>query len=240
MSQTDAPTSVIGLQRFPVKSMGGESLLESEIAGHGLVGDREWAVYDLHGKLASGKHTRRFRRMDPVFTVTARRHNAVVLVRLPDGQELAADDPAAEVALSDHFGEPVTLRRETDVAHQDEGPLSIVGTATLVELGRYDGGGRPVDPRHLRANVIVETEVPFAEEAWVGRDLIIGSAVLRVTARTQRCRMVGVAQVGLPARPRLLHGIADRRDLMAGVYASVVRPGWIRVGDRPVKAAPLG
>ena len=44
---------------------------------------------------------------------------------------------------------------ETDVMHQDAAQLSIVGSATLVALGRHEGDGRPLDPRHLRANVVV-------------------------------------------------------------------------------------
>ncbi len=207
------------------------------------MGDREWAVYDEHGKIASGKHTRRFRRMDPVFDAHraasdgARRARASA--RWPRARRRR---PVGRGRLSaEHFGEPVSLRREADVPHQDAAALSIVGTATLVELGRHDGDGRPVDPRHLRANILLETtQIPYAEESWVGRELTIGSSVVRVTGTTERCRMVGVAQVGLPGRPGLLRTIVDHHDLMAGVYATVVRPGRVRVGDRVAEVAHLG
>jgi uncharacterized protein YcbX len=115
--------------------------------------------------------------------------------------------------------------------HQDAAQLSIVGTATLAELGRHEGDGRPLDPRHLRANLVVQTEQPYAEEDWVGHDVTIGEAGLRVSEPIERCRMVGVAQVGLPARPGMLRAISDHHDLCAGIYASVVRPGTISVGD---------
>ncbi|HEV7172741.1 MOSC domain-containing protein [Pedococcus sp.] len=231
---------VVALQRFPVKSMGGQPLDEAAVTLSGLVGDREWAVYDQHGKIASGKHTRRFRRMDPVFALTVRCDGAALHVRLPDGRELLADDPSTGDALSDHFGEPVSLRREADVPHQDAAALSIVGTATLMDIGRHEGDGRPVDPRHLRGNILLATEIPYAEESWVGRELTVGSSVVRVTGTTQRCRMVGVAQVGLTGRPGLLRTISHRHDLMAGVYATVVRPGRVRVGDRVAEVAHLG
>ena len=64
---------VVALQRFPVKAMGVEALESVDVGATGLLGDREWAVYDAAGKLATGKHSRRFRRMDPVFTASARR-----------------------------------------------------------------------------------------------------------------------------------------------------------------------
>ena len=52
-----------------------------------------------------------------------------------------------------------------------------------------------------------------------------------MTEATVRCRMVGVAQVGLPQRPGMLTAIADHHDLVAGVYAEVVSPGRVALGD---------
>lgn len=226
-----AEARVVALQRFPVKSMGGDRLDQVEVTATGLVGDREWAVYDTAGKLASGKHSRRFRRMDPVFDLTARRLDDRTWVRLPDGSEWEAGDPATDEALADHFGEPVTLHREEEVAHQDAASFSLVGSATLVELGLHEGDGRPLDPRHLRANVVVETTEPYAEESWIGTEVTIGGTRVRIDRTIERCRMVGVAQVGLPERPDMLRVISDVHGLQAGVYAEVVRPGTVSVGD---------
>ena len=219
------------LQRFPVKSMGGERLGGVDVLGSGLLGDREWAVYGADGRLASGKHSRRFRRMDPVFELVARREGDDTVVVLPDGAKHVAGESSTDDALSQHFGEPVLLRRETDVMHQDQATFSLVGTATLVELGRQEGDGRPMDPRHVRANVVVETHEPYAEESWIGREVTVGAVRVRVTEGIQRCRMVGVAQVGLSARPGMLQAISDHHDLIAGVYATVLRPGRVALGD---------
>jgi uncharacterized protein YcbX len=249
---------VVALHRFPVKSMGGESLETTEVGPAGIVGDREWAVYGADGKLASAKHTRRFRRMDPVFELVARRPcdgSNDLVVMFPDGQELALGLTGCELdnhaegdpggLLSEHFGEAVSVRRESTVPHQDAAPVSIVGTATLRELGRHEGDGRPIDPRHLRVNVVVETDTPFVEETWVGRHVRLGTVVMAVTEPIQRCRMVGVTQVGLAGRPGLLRAISDHHDLCAGVYGSVVTSGVATVGDHvlviaPTRSGPLG
>ena len=188
-------------------------------------------VYGADGKLASGKHSRRFRRMDPVFDLVAARRGADTVVTLPDGTEVALGRDGADATLSGHFGEPVTGRTETDVQHQDAATFSLVGSATLEELGRHEGDGRALDPRHLRANVVVQTQQPYAEDSWLGRDLTIGAVRLRVSEQIERCRMVGVAQVGLAARPRMLQAISDHHDLNAGIYATVEQPGTIAVGD---------
>jgi len=219
------------LQRFPVKSMGGERLEGVDVLSSGLVGDREWAVYGADGKLASGKHSARFRRMDSVFELVARRDGDDTFVVLPDGAEHVAGEPRTDDVLSQHFGEPVWLRRETDVMHQDQATFSLVGSATLVELGRHEGDGRTMDPRSARANVVVETDEPYAEESWIGREVTVGAARVGVTQSIQRCRMVGVAQVGLPERRGMLQAVSDHHELMAGVYATVLRPGRVAVGD---------
>jgi uncharacterized protein YcbX len=50
------------IRRYPVKAMGGESLDSVQVEARGVLGDRRYAVVDGDGKLASGKHSRRFRR----------------------------------------------------------------------------------------------------------------------------------------------------------------------------------
>ena len=231
MTDQTPPPRVLSLTRYPVKSMGGETLTTVQVGEAGLAGDREWAVYGADGKLASGKHSRRFRRMDPVFEAVARRAGDDTVVVLPTGALVVVGSAEADTALSEHFGEPVTVRRETDVLHQDAATFSLVGSATLEELGRHEGDGRPLDPRHLRANVVVRTAEPYVEEAWVGREVTIGGVRLRVSEPIERCRMVGVAQVDLPERPGMLKAISDHHDLNAGVYASVLQTGSISVGD---------
>ena len=227
-----APAAVVvALQCFPVKSMGGTAASRLDVTAHGVVGDRAWAVYDAAGKLASGKHSRRFRRMDPVFDLVARGEGDDTMVTLPDGTELVAGRPATDEALSAHFGEPVRLGQEDGVPHQDAASVSLVGTATLAELGRHEGDGRILDPRHLRANIVVDTDEPYAEDAWAGRELTLGGVRLRVSEPTPRCRMVGVAQVGLAPRPGMLRVVSDQHELMAGVYAEVVVAGSVAVGD---------
>lgn len=223
---------VTAIWRFPVKSMAGELLEAVEVDERGLVGDRAWAVYDVDGRLASGKDSRRFRRMDPVFGVAARTVGDAVELVFPGGRTAVAGEAAADLALSDHFGEEVELGPEADVPHQDAGQVSLVGTATLRELAALSGLAEPVDPRHLRTNLVVETDEPFVEESWLGKELAVGDVRLRPVERIERCRMVDIAQVGVPAIKGLLKAVGAHRGLCAGIYADVVDPGRLAVGDR--------
>ncbi|HET7277221.1 MAG TPA: MOSC N-terminal beta barrel domain-containing protein [Dermatophilaceae bacterium] len=231
--------AVSAIWRFPVKSMGGESLTEVALDTRGLVGDREWAVYDAAGKLASGKMTSRFRRMDPVFALAAETlpNGGGIDIVLPSGERVRAGEGRADVALSEHFGEEVEVAPESDVQHQDAGQVSLVGSATLDELARLHGLDAPLDVRHLRANLVVDTDEPFLEESWVGRELAFGATldaatvVLRVVERIERCRMVDLAQVEVAEVDGLLRTISDQRNLCTAVYADVVTAGTVRIGD---------
>lgn len=219
------------VRRYPVKSMGGESLERVSLDPRGIVGDRWYAVTDDDGRLASGKDSRRFRRRDAVFDWSAAMVGSAVTLRGPTG-EWPAGDPALDSALSDAMGDRVRLLAEADVQHQDGGQVSLVGTASLTWCREHLGVD--ADPRRLRVNLVVETTDPFEEEGWVGSSLGIGSAGLRLVERIPRCRMVDLAQDGLDSTTPWLKALGGDRELCLGVYADVVTPGAIAVGDQVV------
>lgn len=217
--------------RYPVKSLVGERLERVLVERRGLAGDRLWSVRDPDGKLGSGKSSRRFRKMAGLLDLEARYDGDVPVIGFPDGRAVRGDDPGVHAALSQHVGRPVTLAREQDVSHFDEGPLHLVTTASLERVG--GSHGRPVDVRHLRANLVVETTaVGFVEQGWIGRRIRIGAElVLAVRGAMPRCVMVTMPQVGLPADRDLLGALTDLNDACLGVVADVVVPGQVAVGD---------
>jgi len=225
------------LTRYPVKSMVGEELDAVDVSMRGLEGDRLWAVRDIDGKLGSGKNTRRFRRMPGLLELAASYDDDLVpTIRFPDGRRICPEDPDINRALSMHVGRPVTLDREEDVSHFDEGPLHLVTSSSISRLSELHGVG--VDPRRMRANLVVDTgEGPRLDEAdWVGRELAIGGVTVRVRDVMVRCVMVGLPQIGLEADPDLLDTITLVNDLACGLVIDVQTPGAIRLGDvvRPI------
>jgi uncharacterized protein len=220
--------TVCALRRYPVKCLGGESADELELDGRGVAGDRWYAVQDADGHLASGKSTRRFRRRDGAFDYTAATVGEAVRVSGPGGSWLVGD-PDLDTALSERLGLPVRLASESEVPHQDGGAVSLVGTATLDWFARE--WGVDAEPRRLRTNVVVDTSAPFVEETWVGRHVRVGSGVLRVVERIPRCRTIDVPQDGVEPQVRWLTRLSQERDMCAGVYADVLTPGWMAVGD---------
>lgn len=221
---------VVSISRYPVKSMGGERLSSVTVDERGIVGDRRFAVTDRDGQLASGKNTRRFRRRDRVFDFTARTEPEDGVVATDGRTVWIVGDQSLDSHLSAVMGAAVAVRPERDVAHHDAGAVSLVGTATL----RWCAQHLEVDPdpRRLRVNIVVETSDPFVEEGWIGAGPIdIGGTRLAVVQRVPRCRMIDIAQDGVAPSDRWLKALATERDSNLAVYADVVSPGSVAVGD---------
>jgi uncharacterized protein len=223
------------IRRYPVKSMGGESLEVVEIDSRGLAGDRWYAVVDGDGKLASGKHTHRFRRRDAVFRFASRTTPEGVRVTGPGG-EWAVGDAALEDVLTEAMGDAVRVLPEAATPHQDEGEVSLVGTASLDWCREHLGVD--ADRRRIRPNLVVDTSEPFVEETWTGL-VSVGTARLRFDKRIPRCRMVDIAQEGLPPEGGWLKALTETREMSLGIHLTVVAPGTVRVGDE-VRVGPRG
>lgn len=207
---------VAELWRYPVKSFRGERLRDAVLDARGVVGDRAYAVRDAHGKLGSGKTTRRFRLLRGLFDYAAETRD--------DGVWVGAHrvgDPVLDAQLSRRYGEPLAVLAEEAVPHFDAGSVHLLTTASLAWIGE--------DVRRFRPNVVLEADE--REDGWVGRTLRIGSCELRVADRVERCAMVDFAQGTLPFDATVLRRIVQENDVMLGVYADVVVPGVIRVGD---------
>jgi uncharacterized protein YcbX len=215
------------IRRYPVKSMAGESLDAVEVDARGLAGDRWYAVVDGDGKLSSGKHSARFRRRDAVFDYAARTTDDGVRVS-GRGGGWTVGDPALDAALSGVMGDPVRVLAEAATPHQDQGVVSLVGTASLDWCREHLGVD--ADRRRIRPNLVVDTSEPFVEETWTGL-VSVGTARLRFDQRIERCRMIDIAQDGLPREGGWLKALTDTRELCLGIHLDVVEPGTIRLGD---------
>ncbi len=216
------------LRRYPVKAMAGESLDSVALDARGLDGDRWFAVWDDESRMATGKDSRRFRRRDEIFEFRATTTEAGVRIEGRGGSWLVGD-PALDDALSDHMGARVRVLAEQEISHYDGAAVSIVGTASLDWCREHLDVD--ADVRRLRTNLVVATTEPFVEETWTDGVVRIGDVELEVVERTERCRMVDIAQDGLPPQPGWLKSLGRERELCLGVYATVRTPGRIGRGD---------
>ncbi|WP_062382953.1 MOSC domain-containing protein [Demequina iriomotensis] len=229
---------IVSLHRYPVKALGGERLSAVEVDARGLAGDRALAVVDPDGLFAAGKRGSRWRPREAVLAFAARRVDDAVVVT-GGGGEWEAGSPGLDAELSRVAGAPLRVVAEVpgERTFFDAQPVSLVGTATLdwcrAELGA------DADPRRLRVNLVVETEEPFVEETWLGREVAVGGVRLRATKRNERCRVIDLPQNGVESATRWLKPLGERRDACAAIYLEVVGPGRIEVGDPVIVESSL-
>ncbi len=236
---------VAELWRYPVKSLRGEQLDEVSCTKRGLDRDRQWAVRGADGKLGSGKTTRRFRRMPGLLSMSSHLDGDLAWIRFPDGRLGRVDHPSSAALVGGIVGEEVTLVEEATatageiasvgatIAHFDDASLHLLSTASLRWLqARHLGAAGAVDRSRFRPNVVIETGgAQLSEEEWRGARLLLGSALVSVGKRTERCVMTTLAQGELEFDPGILGTLHRLNDSCLGVYARVVQEGTIRVGD---------
>lgn len=113
--------------------------------------------------------------------------------------------------------------------------VHLLTTATLDRLRQLYPEGR-FETRRFRPNIVLRPssgEAAFVENGWIDRTLAIGDEVrLKITGPCLRCVMTTLAQSDLPWDPGVLRTAVQHNRGAVGVYASVLRGGSVKRGDR--------
>jgi len=224
---------VVGLWRYPVKSMAAESLAEVNVSWHGFAGDRRWA-FIRDGVTQSGfpwltlRERADLNQYRPSFVEPSRPDQSPTVVRTPSGAILDVADPAL---ASELYPDGVRVIRQ-DRGVFDTFPLSLITTQTIVRLG--DMVGAPLEVERFRPNILVESadDAPFLEDGWVGCVLRIGALRMRVDKRDGRCAVITIDPGTTQRNPEILRTVARDRQGCLGVYGSTVEPGRVAVNDQ--------
>ncbi len=153
-----------------------------------------------------------------------------------------------EEALSSFASRPVTLL--WSLLHASDrgragGSVTLVSRASLERLREEAGASTPVDGRRFRMTFDIDGVGPHEEDTWIGAFVEVGDAKVVVEGDVGRCVVTshdpdrGVTDLdtlGTLARYR-----PDGRSepLPFGVYARVVEPGRVRLGDAVRVATPV-
>ncbi len=148
-------------------------------------------------------------------------------------------------AISQHCGTALRLvERPPNRPGVDRGSIAgatLLGVGSLERLAEAAGeGGQPgpIDQRRFRMNFGIAGIGPHEEDDWLGDIVEVGEVRLQVHERVGRCaattRDPDAGNVDL----KTLHHIRSYREQVEceegipfGVYASVKRPGTVRLGD---------
>jgi uncharacterized protein YcbX len=251
---------VDSLWRYPVKSMRGEELDEAFVGFSGLYGDRLFAFRSTAAPKGfpylTGREQEemllyrpRFRHSDkarkppnlreaenlapglnPLFADAA---DLAVDVETPSGETFQIDDPALIGVVKKRIGdEHVLSLLRSERAMTDCRPISLFSIQTGRRLG--DEIGTSIDKRRFRANIYMDlgSADGFAENAYVGRTLRIGSkVVVSVVDLDPRCKMITLDPDTARSNEQLLRTVNRLHDNKAGLYGAVLVEGTVRRGD---------
>jgi len=239
----------------PVKGLALRHPTEVVLGLHGVAENRRFFLIAADGRHRSGLAFGPLAAIVPEYDAASER----LTLRFPDGTTVdgdanaldgsievpwgarsihvhAVDGPFSE-ALSDYVGTELRLVRARDDGHPQSYPASMVSEASLGELERSAELPGPLDDRRFRMLVTIAGSEAFEEDRWLGADVRVGEAVVRIVVPTARCatttRDPATGQRDWDALRALkdLRGLSPQQTVDLGVYATVVTPGRIMVGD---------
>lgn len=245
-SRPDDVLDVRSIGFTPIKGARHQSQPAASFDEHGPVGDRRYCLVDTETRqvLRTVQHP-------SLVAVAAALHGAQLEVTLPDGRSVCAvPEPSGEVLTCDYWSRPVEaeltqgphdallsawLGKPVRLAHVPRGdvvfgePITIVTTASIRDLG--ERVGHPdllAEAARFRATLLVETDVPYQEETWNGREMTFGESRIRVGGPIPRCAVMDLHPVTGARGSRLLKSLAAHRprneagEPHFGVYGQVV------------------
>jgi uncharacterized protein YcbX len=242
----------------PVKGFALHSVDAVDLDNNGAIGDRDFFMVDEKHHLVSitrigtfASWLADFDRTSEVLTMTSsdgRRQQAptplgaavvgqffddrTVQGRLVEGPWSAWLSEAADRQLT-------LVRADASGGAFDEHPVTLLADETVSELGKHAPDGT-LDARRFRMLIGVEGVEPYSEDTWQGREVSVGDAGLRVHGPVPRCNATtrnpdsGVRDVKTLALIEQQRGMQPNdfgEGLNCGVYAGVMRPGRISVGN---------
>lgn len=240
------------LCRYPVKGLSAESLKSVTLApGQGLPEDRRFALahsgtrFDAANPEWLPKRSFLMLMKNERLALLESRYDAqtTTLEIWRGGKRVARGalaTPVGRAVIEDFFGafmrtealgKPKLVEAPGHMfSNAREKVVSLINLASVADLERVVG--RSVDPVRFRGNVYIEGLPAWTEFDWVGREIAVGDAKLRIVRRIPRCPATDVDPAS-GARdmtiPRTLMAAFGHADL--GIYAEVTAGGAITIGD---------
>lgn len=249
---------LVGLWRYPVKSLQGERLKSASFEDGGMVGDREWGIRDERtGRILTA------RRRPELLAAAASYDDDLPAITLPDGRTAVGPGPETDNLLSAWLESPVSLVSASGSAggraeyfadatddnsaaiewtmpigrYVDASPVLVLTTASLRAAAQFHPDG-VWDPRRFRPNVLIDVDGEgWLEDQWIGQPLHIGDATLMPSQPCIRCTMVTRAQPGLGADVEVFRTLARHHRGQFGVWSDVLEAGSLSVGNRAMVGA---
>jgi len=201
--------------RYPVKSLKGERLNETEITKFGIPGDRQIAVIrTINGRFLTSRSRPKLLALQGSINANG----------VPTINGHPWDSAEALQLVLEAAGEPVTLQKIPAPQAFDVLPLLIA----------TDGAARylNIDHRRLRPNILLADVPELEERNWPGRTIAIGDVRIYAEKLRDRCVMTTFDPDTQAQDPSVLLRIVRELNGSTALDSSVITPGKIHVGDQ--------
>ena len=113
----------------------------------------------------------------------------------------------------------------------DAFPLLIMSTSALAAMQDF-AEHCDFDVRRFRPNIMVECEEKgFPENAWAGKKAQLGSATIQLEMACPRCVMTTHGFDTVAKDPKVMRALVQANAGNLGIYAKILEPGNVSVGD---------
>ena len=147
------------------------------------------------------------------------------------------EGPWAEALSRSPGGRSGSSRRTSPAGAVDVEPLTLVSSESVAELARRVGLATRGRAAASACCFEIDGCDPHEEDTWAGRHVRIGEAVIEIGGPVPRCATTtrdpdtGKRDLDTLREIAAYRGKRDGKKIDFGVYASVVGPGRVRVGD---------
>jgi uncharacterized protein YcbX len=244
-------TTITHLYRYPIKGLSAESMLRVVLTpGQAVPGDRRFALRHANSafdpaapawqrkrEFAMLAHTAELAKLQTTLDVeSGTMRLGVAGQTLFEGNVYTGTGRSeAERVINSFIKDargPLQLVDAGNLALTDmqQPYISVINLASLRDFSSKVG--QPVDVARFRGNIIIEGLAPWAEFDWIDRQIRIGSVLLSVPKRIERCVATTVnpstaeRDLDVPSLLRQHYGHID-----CGVFVAINVGGEVGVGD---------
>ena len=231
---------------YPIKSLGGISVSETQVQTRGLQYDRRWMLVDDQGQfmtqrenpqmalfscaLSENKMVVTYKGEVCTFNLDTVREDATRVQVWSSKFKAQEVDAAASKWFSRHLGLPATLVKMTALSKR---PKRLFTSPFKTELSFADGypilvlgnesmshlNAQLENPLHInrfRANIIVDTKTAHEEDTWPDFDL--GTARIKIIKPCARCNVITIDQTDATKGKEPLKTLASYRTKRNKIY----------------------